>query len=142
MLIDDDDYPMVRLHYDRSGPGGLAEGFARFEVQLDRDRPFVLIGRGADTQAQDHEERKQVALWMKRHREPLRQLVLALVYVESQTANRFVARSVAETYAKFWGYPMLVTASDEDARAVAARLLAGEPAAKIGVSEPYNPGED
>ncbi|WCM25982.1 hypothetical protein NDN01_18420 [Sphingomonas sp. QA11] len=142
MLIEDDDFPMVRLHYNRSGPGGLDEGFTAFEAQLNRARPFVLIGHGAGAQAQDHEERKRVALWMKRHREPLRQFVLALVYVEPQAANRFVARSGAETYAKFWGYPMLVTASDEDARAVAARLLAGEPAATIDVPEPHDPGGD
>lgn len=139
MLLEDQDFPIVRLHYDRSGPNGLAEGFAAFEAQLARGKAFVLIGRGANEQAQDHEERKQVALWMKRHREPLRQHVLALVYIEPQAANRFVARSGADTYAKFWGYPMLVTASDEDALAVAARLLAGEPAEAIDVPEPHDP---
>lgn len=140
MLIEDDDFPIVRMHYDRNGPDGLSEGFAAFEAQLARAQPFVLIGRGADAQTQDHEERKQIALWMKRHREPLRQFVLALVYVEPQAANRFIARSGAETYAKFWGYPMLVTASQVDALAVATRLLAGEPADTIDVPEPHDPG--
>lgn len=139
MLLEDQHFPIVRLHYDRSGPGGLAEGLAAFEAQLARGEVFVLLGRGANEQTQDHEERKQVALWMKRHREPLRKLVLALVYVEPQAANRFVARSDADAYAKFWGYPMLVAASDEDALALAARLLSGEPAEAIDVPEPHDP---
>jgi hypothetical protein len=80
MLIEDDDFPIVRLRHDRTGPGGLAEGF--------------------------------------------------------------VARSGAETYAKFLGCPMLVTASDADARAVAERLLTGEPAATIDVPEPHDRGEE
>lgn len=137
MLLDHTDFPIVRIDYDASGSGGLTASLAAFEALLGHRHSFVLIGRGASGQEQDHEERRQIALWMKRNREALGQYVLALVYVEPQAAHRITARAGAEMYRKFWGYPMLVTSSDDEARAMAARLLAGEPVGDVAMSSQH-----
>lgn len=113
-----------------------------FEQLLERTTPFVLIGPGAAVRdaSGDHEvARKDVALWMKSHREALRTFVIAMVLVEPQTANRFVARAQATIYEKFWGYPMLVTTSEREAVAVAHRLLAGDRITDVLVDEPHVP---
>lgn len=134
MLLQDDMFPIVRICYDLAHPGGLAASFAALEAQLARARPFVLIGSGANRQEQDHTERRDVALWMKRHREALRRFVLALVYVEPDATDRAAAQASAATYEKFWGYPMLVAASDDDALQLAARLLESGPVGDIMIS--------
>lgn len=133
MLLEDATFPIVRMHYNRTGPEGDDGGFALFEALLAQPRPFVLIGLGAPDAEHEHthEERKQLTLWMKRNREPLHRLVKAMVYVEPQRAKRFVARASASVFAKFWGYPMVVAASEEQAVTIAERLLAGEAAVAI-----------
>ncbi|WP_206245649.1 hypothetical protein [Novosphingobium terrae] len=119
-------FPIVRMDFDQDSPGGLDESLATFEALLARRQEFVLIGRGANRQEQDHEERKTLAIWMKRHRDSLRSYVLALVYVAPEADDRLAAEAGAATYEKFWGYPMLVTANDAEGLAMAGCLLAGE----------------
>ncbi|WP_206244111.1 hypothetical protein [Novosphingobium terrae] len=115
------------MDYDQVSPGGLEESLALFEGFLARCEVFVLIGRGAHRLEQDHKERKTLALWMKRHRQALQRYVLALIYVAPEAGDRLAAEIGAASYEKFWGYPMLVTASDAEALAMAGCLLAGEP---------------
>lgn len=134
MLLQEDMFPIVRIHYDLAHPNGPMASLASFEAQLARAQPLVLIGSGANRQRQDQEERRDIALWMKRHRDALRRLVLALVYVEHDAADRAVALAGADTYEKFWGYPMLVTASDDEALGLATRLLKGQSVGDTTVS--------
>jgi hypothetical protein len=105
MFIETDTFPIVRMHYDRTGASGDEAGWKSFETLFEQLRPFVLIGLNASKQPHDQtpEERKQVALWMKRHREPLRCLVKAMVYVEPLSAKRFVAKAQAIVFGKAWG---------------------------------------
>lgn len=133
MLIQDSDFPIVRMHYDQAGAEGDLSGLARFDELLSQTSPFVLIGLGASDEAHKHtpEERKQMALWMKRNREPLRRLVKAMVYVEPHAAKRLVAKAQALVFAKGWGFPMIVAASEGQALTIAERLLAGVPVSTI-----------
>lgn len=133
MLIQDAAFPIIRMHYDRTGPEGDETGLALFEKLLGQPLPFVLIGLGGSHEAHEHtpEERKHVALFMKRNREPLHRLVKAMVYVEPLAAKRFVARAQAIVFAKAWGFPMIVAASEVEALAIADRLLAGDDVATI-----------
>jgi hypothetical protein len=133
MLLEDAAFPIVRMHYDRTGPEDDESGFALFEALLAQPRPFVLVGLGGSDAGHEHshEERKYLALWMKRHREPLHRLVKAMVYVEPQLAKRFVAQAQAIVFAKAWGFPMIVAAAELEALTIAERLLAGEAVATI-----------
>lgn len=126
MLLQDDMFPIVRIRYDLAHPDGLTASLVAFEAQLARARPFVLIGSGANQREQDHAERRELALWMKRHRAALHRFVLALVYVEPDPIERVAAHAGAGPYEKFWGYRMLVAASEDAAHDLATRLLDGE----------------
>lgn len=132
MLVDDTQFPIVRMHYNRADERGDEVSFQIFEDLLERKQIFVLIGLGAEAeQVQSNEERKRLTLWMKRNREALHTYVRAMVYVEPSPAKRFLAKTSAPIFQKFWGYPILVSASEAEGEDIAARLLAGEQAAQI-----------
>lgn len=137
MLVDDTHFPIVRMHYNRTDDRGDDVSFQIFEDLLERKTPFVLIGLGAEPdEVQSAEERKRVTLWMKRNRQALHTYVRAMVYIEPSPAKRFLAKTSAPVFQKFWGYPILVSASEAEAEGVAARLLAGELAAQIEAEQP------
>jgi hypothetical protein len=124
VLIEAEAFPIVRIRYDRTGPAGQDNYLELFEALLDREQPFVLIGNGAQLYEESHEERKHIALWMKRNRARLNRLVRAMVYVEPNTEQRLASRPAAFVFEKFWGFPMLVSESDREAMSIAESLLA------------------
>ncbi|MEG3176580.1 hypothetical protein U1872_10090 [Sphingomonas sp. RB3P16] len=137
MLVDDTQFPIVRMHYNRADDRGDEVSFKIFEDLLERQKLFVLIGLGAEAEkAQSNEERKRLTLWMKRNRQALHTYVRAMVYVEPSPAKRFLAHTSAPIFQKFWGYPILIAASEAEAEGVAARLLAGEQPAQIEAEQP------
>lgn len=140
MILEDKSFPIVRLHYDADPQDGQETLFETFERLLALETPFVLIGFGGSNRESSHEERKSVNLWMKRNRAALRSFVTGMVYVEPKPANRFILRSNADTYKIFWGYPMLVSATEPEALLIAERLLAGTPADDIVTDERPLPG--
>lgn len=77
--------------------------------------------------AEDHEhspeEKKRTALWMKEHKIGLRSLVLAMILVEPNAAKRLGFKAFAALFAKFWGYPLLLASSREQATEMARGLL-------------------
>ncbi|MDX3968425.1 MAG: hypothetical protein QHD01_17755 [Bradyrhizobium sp.] len=127
MLLNAATFPIVRLSYDQ-GPAGTAdEAFAAFEALLDRAAPFVIIGQGANAETAEHEhdvgEQRKLALWSKKHKPRLREFVKALIYVEPSRAKRLGMRAFQIVSEKFWGYPMLVAASEAEALEMANGLL-------------------
>ncbi|WHO37768.1 hypothetical protein PMI04_014480 [Sphingobium sp. AP49] len=138
MLLEDTEFPIVRMHYNRVGTRDDPSGFATFDRLLNRNQPFVLMGLGGSDEAHEHSpsQRKEIALWMKRNREPLHRLVRAMVYVEPHAAKRFVARAQAIVFGKAWGFPMVVRSSEQEARNAAERLLMGEAAETIAEEQP------
>lgn len=139
MILEEEDFPLVRMRYDAPDWADGETAFQTFERLLRRETQFVVAGLGAAQHEASPDERKQVLLWMKRHRDALRRFVIVMVAVEPQAANRFIARAQAATYEKFWGFPMLVVASEDDAVTLATRLLSGELVADIVVDEPHVP---
>ncbi|UWU94942.1 hypothetical protein [Bradyrhizobium sp. CB1015] len=127
MLLNAATFPIVRLTYDQ-GPSGTAdEAFAAFEALLDRGTPFVIIGQGANAESPQHEhdadDRRRLALWSKKHKPRLREFVKALIYVEPSVAKRVGMKTFQMVSEKFWGYPMLVAASEAEALEMAQGLL-------------------
>ena len=124
MLIEAEAFPIVRIRYDRTESAGQNNSLELFEALLDREQPFVLIGNGAQLHEESHEERKQIALWMKRNRARINRLVKAMVYVDPNTEQHLAARPAAFVFEKFWGFPLLVSKSDHEAMGIAESLLA------------------
>ncbi|WP_025034752.1 hypothetical protein [Bradyrhizobium sp. DOA9] len=137
MLLNAATFPIVRLTYDQ-GPSGTAdEAFAAFEALLDRAAPFVIIGQGANAEIAEHEhdagEQRRLALWSKKHKPRLREFVKALIYIEPSRAKRIGMRAFQIMSEKFWGYPMLVAASEAEALEMARGLLnSSSPSGKVG----------
>ncbi|MCO7515976.1 hypothetical protein NJF44_14385 [Pseudomonas guariconensis] len=127
MLLNSTYFPLVWMKIGGAGIDTGDEGFAAFEALLAREEPFVLLdAENADRQAHEHshEERKRLSLWMKRHKAALRAFVRGQVLVEPDAEKQKAARSFASTFEAFWGYPLLVVNTEEEAFKVADQLLA------------------
>lgn len=127
MLLDVADFPIVRLRYDEGSAQTEDQAFAAFEALLDRGAPFVIIGNGASSDSIQHEhdpaERRKLALWSKKHKARLRSYVRAMIYIEPSAAKRLGMKAFQAVSEKFWGYPMLVAASEAEALEKATALL-------------------
>lgn len=125
MPLDSTNFPLVWMSYDHGPDHDHDEDFAALEVNLKRGVPFVILTDSAPTEDHEHsqEEKKRTALWMKKHKVALRTLVLAMIVIEPSAAKRLAFRPFGVAFAKFWGYPMRLAASREEAMAIAEGLL-------------------
>ncbi|QQQ51869.1 hypothetical protein JJQ97_06465 [Pseudomonas syringae] len=126
MSVNSSDFPYVWMSFTQ-GPGhDHQKDFAEFEANLQRGEPFVLLTDTAPTEEHEHspEEKKRTALWMKKNKVELRKWVLAMIMIESNSAKRLGFKAFSVVFAKFWGYPLLLAASREQAMEMARELLA------------------
>ena len=133
MLIDSTQFPLVWIQFSKSPSTPNAPLFAEFEALLARREVFVLInGEGLDKDEKEHskEETKQTTLWMKRNKAELRAFIKAGIYIEPNAAKRLAAKAFAVVFEKFWGYPMRIVATKDEAVALAQSLLAQQHAEK------------
>ncbi|TFF41995.1 hypothetical protein [Pseudomonas sp. RIT623] len=127
MLLNTTYFPLVWMQLGNAGIDTTDEGFATFEALLLREEPFVLLDADSaqrEEREHAHEERKQLSLWMKRHKTALRTFVRGQINVEPDPARQACVRAFRPTFEAFWGYPLFVAASQEEAFKVADRLLA------------------
>ncbi|WP_127168264.1 hypothetical protein [Xanthomonas sp. BRIP62415] len=130
MQIDASQFPITWMRKSMSAAGSAISPFVAFEALLARKEVFLLINEdGLDGGEHPHspEEKKQMSLWMKRHKNELRTYVKAAIYVEKSSAKRLASRAFASMYEKFWGYPMLMVATKDEALTLARTLLPGDP---------------
>lgn len=126
MQIDIQDFPLVRMNYSGAGQQGIEETLQIFEQCLQRKQAFVFLGWAADFDKDPNEnvaDRRAVSLWMKQHKAELRDYVKAMYYVEPSAVKRLAAKAFAVIYGKFWGHPMIVTESRDEAVKQAYELL-------------------
>ncbi|MDQ0649791.1 hypothetical protein [Pseudomonas cedrina] len=126
MLMNSSDFPLVWMNFAQEPGHDHQNDFDEFEANLQREEPFVLLTD--TTNAEDHEhspeEKKRTALWMKKHKVELRKWVLAMIMIEPNSVKRLGFKAYAVVFAKFWGYPLLLAASREQAMEMARELLA------------------
>jgi len=131
MLIDAARFPLVWMRMNAPSNNPDAAPFSDFEALLARKETFVLFNdEGLDSAEHEHspEEMKQTSLWMKRHKSELRAFVTAMICIEPSAAKRLAARAFAVVYEKFWGYPILMVANEDEAFACAQELLSAQKA--------------
>ena len=126
MSLDSTNFPLVWMSYDEGPDHDHDEDFEALEVNLRRGMPFVILSDSAPAEQHEHsqEEKKRTALWMKKHKIELRTLVLAMVVIEPSAAKRMTFKAFGVAFAKFWGYPLRLASSREEAMTIAAELLA------------------
>ncbi|PZQ73235.1 MAG: hypothetical protein DI563_15485 [Variovorax paradoxus] len=125
MSMNSSDFPLVWMSLSPTPEHDPDKDFEEFEANLRRGEPFVLLTDTAPVEDHEHspEDKKRTALWMKKHKGELRKLVLALILVEPNSAKRLGMKAFAALFAKFWGYPLLLSPSREQAIATAKELL-------------------
>jgi hypothetical protein len=123
MPLDSTTFPLVWMNYDEDPDHD--KDFEAFEATLERGVPFVLLTDSAPTEEKAHsqEEKKRTTLWMKKHKAELRTLVLAMIVIEPSAAKRLVFKPFGVAFAKFWGFPMRLASSREEAMEIAGKLL-------------------
>jgi len=126
MSMNSADFPLVWMNLAQQPGHDHEQDFTEFETNLQREEPFVLLTDTVPAEDHEHsaEEKKRTALWMKQHKQALRKLVLAMIVVEPNAAKRIGFKPFAVVFAKFWGYPLLLAGSREQAVTMARDLLA------------------
>ena len=130
MSMNSSNFPFVWMSLSPEPGHDPENDFVEFEANLKRGEQFVLLSDSAPAEGHEHtpEEKKRTSLWMKKHKGELRQLVLAMILVEPSPAKRLGFKAFAVVFAKFWGYPLLLASSREQAIEMATELLsAGAP---------------
>jgi hypothetical protein len=125
MSLESTHFPIVWMHQEEKAQRDTAAEFAQFAALLQREQPFVILcdRRMEQDGEHDRDERTQVALWKRDHREALKQWVKGMVLIEPDADRRAACEAFVEFASKFWGYPVLVVASEPLAQALAQRLL-------------------
>lgn len=125
MPLDNTNFPLVWMSYDEEPDHDHDEDFAVLEASFRHGTPFVILTDNAPTEEHEHshEERKRTALWMKKHKAELRTLVLAMIVIEPSAAKRMAFKTFGVAFAKFWGYPLKLATSREEALEIARQLL-------------------
>lgn len=125
MSMNSSDFPLIWMSLTQEPGHDHQKDFDEFNANLQRGEPFVLLTDTAPAEDHEHspEEKKRTALWMKKHKEELRRLVLAMIMVEPNSAKRIGLKAFAVLFAKFWGYPLLLASSREQAIEMARALL-------------------
>ena len=125
MPLDNTNFPFVWMSYDEEPDHDHDEDFEVLEASFRRGEPFVILTDNAPTEEHEHshEERKRTALWMKKHKSELRTLVLAMIVIEPSAAKRMAFKTFGVAFAKFWGYPLRLATSREEAMEIAGQLL-------------------
>ncbi|MEX1826292.1 hypothetical protein [Luteibacter yeojuensis] len=125
MSMNSSDFPLVWMSLAQQPGQDPQKDFDEFEANLKRGERFVILSDSTPTEEHEHtpEEKKRVSLWMKKHKLELRKLVLAMILVEPNQAKRMGYKAFSVMFAKFWGYPMLLAASREQAVDMARELL-------------------
>ncbi|OBV39036.1 hypothetical protein [Janthinobacterium psychrotolerans] len=125
MSINSSNFPLVWMNFTQEPGHDHQKDFDEFEANLQRGEPFVILTDTVPAEDHEHspEEKKRSALWMKKHKVQLRKLVLATIMIEPNAAKRLGFKAFAVVFAKFWGYPMLLAASREQAMEMARTLL-------------------
>lgn len=130
MSMNSSQFPFVWMGFGQDLGQDSQRDFAEFEANLKRGEPFVLLSDTPPTEGHEHapEDKRRTALWMKKHKSELRKLVLAMILVEPNAAKRLGFKAFAILFTKFWGYPLVLAASREEAMEIAKGLLARQTA--------------
>ncbi|MEV4777978.1 hypothetical protein [Burkholderia sp. LMU1-1-1.1] len=125
MSINSSNFPLVWMNFTQEPGHDPQKDFDEFEANLQRGEPFVLLTDNVKDEDHEHspEENKRTALWAKKHKVQLRKLVLGMILIEPNAAKRLAFKAFAVVFAKFWGYPLFLAASREQALAMARELL-------------------
>lgn len=119
-----DNFPVIGVSFQTEDAVPVSETIALYESLLSRKETFVFLSQGAfPEQKADHEERKQVAAWVKAKREVLAQYVKAFIHIEPDADIRLETQKFANNFVKFSGYPMFIVDDQQQAQKLIDAVL-------------------
>ena len=131
MIIDDSKFPIVFVDFqhtlkpEENESHNHANDMNAFTSLFEREQPFVMISTG-ETPEENHkhsrEETKQVNAWRKIHKEKLK-YTKATIQVEPSKIKRIGFKMFTTVYEKFWGNPLLLVKTQEEALKLAKKVL-------------------
>lgn len=129
MQIDATNYPIIRMDDASSQDMSVDTVLASLSELLARGNALVLWGDGELGEENGSvDDRRKVAMWMKANRDEIQRLIKGHVHVVADAEKRSAADAMSAVFIKFWGYPMFVVESVDDAFRKANALLANEAA--------------
>ncbi|KEH08624.1 hypothetical protein GY14_18395 [Delftia tsuruhatensis] len=131
MLIDTSRFPLVYLREPEAqapadaGNGNDASAEVQIESLLDQGRHFVLLTDHlpGDHPEENHEERKQRALFFKRNRERMRQLCRGMVVITGERAVPVALRLAVQGMGKALGMRVAFVQGEDEAQVCSWELL-------------------
>ena len=123
-----ENFPVVSVSFKEEDIVPVSETIAIYESLLSREMDFVFLSEDSQPPSQpqvkdNHEERKQVAAWVKAHRDLLAKYVKAFIQIEPNEEIRLQTQKFANNFVKFSGYPMFVVDDLEQAQKVIDSVL-------------------
>ena len=123
-----ENFPVVSVSFKEEDSVPVSETIAIYESLLSREMDFVFLSEDSQPPSQpqvkdNHEERKQVAAWVKAHRDLLAKYVKAFIQIEPNEEIRLQTQKFANNFVKFSGYPMFVVDDLEQAQKVIDSVL-------------------
>jgi hypothetical protein len=115
-------FPFVWLRHDAVHSGNPAQWQIEMDDLLERREPFVIIFE-AGQHDETHEDRKAKGLWLKRNKQALAGVCLAVIAIEPDTVMRVLREAQSAMAAKAFGIPAKVVACEADALLFARELL-------------------
>jgi NADPH-dependent ferric siderophore reductase len=115
-------FPFVWLRHDAMHARNPAQWQIEMDDLLERGEPFVIIFEAGEHD-ETHEDRKTRALWLKRNKQALVGVCLAVIAIEPDTVIRVLREAQSVMAAKAFGIAAKVVACEADALLVARKLL-------------------
>lgn len=125
MTVQTDSFPFVWMNFNEAPDHDHDDELADFDRLLEHGARFVILTEDPPQKDHDHshEEKKRMAVWIKKRRSLLKELVAAMVVVEQNSLKRIAIKSFSPGFQALWGYPIVAAVSREEALIIASELL-------------------
>lgn len=126
MQIDTTEFPIVKMDYSVPYNTDFREILQSLNELFAKKVPFVIIGAGErseEDEAQSRVDRHEAGIWAKAHRQEIQKWIKMHYYVESDAKKVLEMEEFSVIFEKFWGYPLMVVPSMEEAYRRAETLL-------------------
>ncbi len=122
-------FPIVKIDYSAPYRVDFREILDNLDELFAKEQPFVIIGKGESSQEeadQAKDVRMEVAAWANQRKVYLNRWVLSSFMIIPDPKKREEMQLYAPIFEKFWEYPFVMVASQEEAYQKASILLAAE----------------
>jgi len=124
MRVDPSRFPLVWLDSSPANAEPTDKVLDDMSALLARQQPFVFLAAGGFDDAEpDLDARRKVASWMKANKPAIVRYIKAQLHVADTVEARDKALEFGRIFENFWGYPLLVVGSCDEAETRARALL-------------------